>query len=263
MLTAPRTYYVRSDGNDNNEGLADQSGEAFRTWQGAIDAAKVLDFGSHAVTIRHGVESEPKTFMENISIPPLTGGGLLYLIGSSTPGGTRIDGGETQAIALDGTGPTGVILQHLTVRGGGQGIVQVNYSSRVAISDGMVFADNPTFSGAHICVHDRQGLVTILGTSYTITGDAAYHIFVSGGFAYVEYSTVKFVGARQFDGGVFSAVTGGGMQIIGNTWDYSEGYATGHSINCNTNGVVNTYSGGSMTVPGNAGCYFQTGGQFS
>lgn len=53
-LTSSRTFYVRTDGNDSNNGLSNTSGGAFLTPQRAINAAYALDCNGFLVTIQIG-----------------------------------------------------------------------------------------------------------------------------------------------------------------------------------------------------------------
>lgn len=54
LLTANRTYYVRTDGSDSNTGLTNSSGGAFLTWEYAISVLKTLDLAGYTVTIEDG-----------------------------------------------------------------------------------------------------------------------------------------------------------------------------------------------------------------
>ena len=54
VLTANRTYYVRTDGSDSNDGLANTAGGAFLTIQKAINIVSALDIGTYTVTMQVG-----------------------------------------------------------------------------------------------------------------------------------------------------------------------------------------------------------------
>ena len=55
IITAPRTYYVRTDGNDNNNGLTNSAAGAFLTWQHAVDVVRnKVHLNGFTVTIQAG-----------------------------------------------------------------------------------------------------------------------------------------------------------------------------------------------------------------
>lgn len=77
VLTANRTYYVRTDGNNGNSGLANSSGGAFLTIQRAIDIAAALDLLIYDVTISVGAG----TFTSASVLRKLTGTGSVSSLG--------------------------------------------------------------------------------------------------------------------------------------------------------------------------------------
>jgi hypothetical protein len=84
LLTANRTYYVRSDGNDSNTGLANTSGGAFLTVQKAVNIiAATLDLGGSAVT----VQIADGTYTGAVS--------LKEVVGYSAPGCLVIQGNNS------------------------------------------------------------------------------------------------------------------------------------------------------------------------
>ena len=90
VLTAPRTYYVRTDGNDGNDGLTDSSSGAFLTIQHAIDAAAALDTSIHDVTIRIG--NGTHKYDDSILLKSAIGSGKIWLRGDdANPGNVVIE----------------------------------------------------------------------------------------------------------------------------------------------------------------------------
>lgn len=51
ILVADKHYYLRTDGSDNNSGLANDSAHAFATLQKAFDTVGTLDLNGHNVYI--------------------------------------------------------------------------------------------------------------------------------------------------------------------------------------------------------------------
>ncbi len=68
-LTVNRTYYVRTDGSDSNDGLADSSGGAFLTIQKAVDTAATLDLNGHTITVQVG----DGTYSESVALRNVVG----------------------------------------------------------------------------------------------------------------------------------------------------------------------------------------------
>lgn len=100
VLTANRTYYVRTDGSDSNNGLADTSGGAFLTIQKAVNVARALDLSIYTVTISIG----SGTFAENVTINSFVGGsGTQCIIQGAGRTSTTIGSGSGTAITVSGS----------------------------------------------------------------------------------------------------------------------------------------------------------------
>jgi hypothetical protein len=81
LLSADRTFHVRPDGNDGNDGRANSSARAFATPQRAIDAALALDLGLYDVEILVA----PGTYSGNIEAYGVQAGtGTLTLRGTGS-----------------------------------------------------------------------------------------------------------------------------------------------------------------------------------
>ncbi len=82
LLTANRTYYVRTDGSDSNNGLANTSGGAFLTIQKAIDTAAALDLSIYNVTIQ--IADGTYTITSAILGKSAVSAGEIWFVGNET-----------------------------------------------------------------------------------------------------------------------------------------------------------------------------------
>ncbi|WP_339245140.1 hypothetical protein NST58_29400 [Paenibacillus sp. FSL R10-2796] len=73
QTTADITYYVRTDGNDNNTGLVNTAGGAFRT------ITKAVNMIPQIVTHNVNIIIAPGTYAENINITGFVGKGVIEL----------------------------------------------------------------------------------------------------------------------------------------------------------------------------------------
>jgi hypothetical protein len=77
QTTADITYYVRTDGNDNNTGLSNATDTAFKTWQKALDSLPKVINHTVKIYIADG------TYNENVSVKGFHGGGTLTITGNT------------------------------------------------------------------------------------------------------------------------------------------------------------------------------------
>jgi hypothetical protein len=251
-LSANRTYYVRTDGDDSNTGLVNTAGGAFLTIQHAVDIYQTLDCNGYDITIQiaDGTYTTPTTISYRI------GAGNLYILGNLVTPANVLIASTGHGIVVSGH-PTSskVYIRGVKFQANGIGLV-VDYSSVVyygnvnfgacgiyhlsAVRDGKIFFDqNYTISGSAI-VHfgmDREGIIST-GASITVT--------LTG--------TPAFAGA-------FVLATMLGIMFENNSITFS-GSATGPKYNANLNSIIQTNGAGINHFPGNSAGTTATGGQY-
>ena len=248
VLTANRTYYVRTDGSNSNTGLANNSGGAFLTMQKAFDVIKsTLDLAGYTVTIKVSATGAYAA----LALASWVGGGEVYLEGDTA----NMDNVTITGISL--TGPT-------------LGIFRVRYvkfvgTSGIAIDlqdSGILKFDAVNFGGTYSyhCVSRQPGchIQAVGAVGYTISAGAAVnHIYClqEGVFTVFGSKTVTLTGTPAF--GVFIASTPGFVSTVGITWS---GGATGARYSVTDNGKL--LSSG-VTLPGNADGSVDRGGVYS
>lgn len=244
-LTANRTYYVRTDGSDSNNGLANTSGGAFLTLQKAYDTITAnLDLGGYAVTVQVGAG----TYATGVAITqPWSGGGAVTFLGdSSTPGNVIISATAARCFYWNCNLPgaltvNGFKVQTTTsgdaIRGDGAGTCTLNNMEYGVCAGRQLLLATP---GANF----------LFGGTYLISGGAASHWVVENlSRLRCDGKTITITGTPAFSTAFASAALGGVMQVNGNTFS---GSATGRRYQITTAGGISTAGGGATYLPGNS-----------
>jgi|GEM_PF-1572999 len=251
ILTAARTYYVRTDGSDSNNGLANTSGGAFLTVQKAVDTAYTLDTSIYDVTI----QVANGTYTTAVSISgTLVGKGSLTIQGNSgTPANVLISITSNQAITVNNYAR--VTIKDFEIRTTTSGI------GLYVITNATAYFSNIRW-GACATQHMQalNGSIVCQG-NYTISGGSIQHWAVAtGGLIQVQGYTVTLSGTPAFSG-QFAQCTVLGSILCGGGTSFS-GSATGTRYYVASNAVINTGGGGASFLPGNAAGSTSTGGQY-
>lgn len=244
VMTAARTYFVDTAGNDSNTGLVNSAGGAFLTVAKAMSVASMIDTASFQLTI----QVNAGTWTVPISLPRMVGGLLPILtgVGSTTIVNTNVAGS-----AITNNGGTPWIVQSLKVAGGasttflisanGGGLIKISsvelgassgyglYADKIS---GIVATGNLTFSGAIAGSAMRtEGLISIRSVTVTYSGTPAFGICVE-------------------------AAQGGYIDFFGTT---NSGSTTGQRYLASSGGSIFTNGGGANFFPGNVAGVATTG----
>lgn len=250
VLTAARTYYVRTDGSDSNNGLADTAGGAFVTIAKALTVASALDLNGHVVTIKVG----DGTRTDAVALPILVGGTAVLEGNTTTPANCVISTTSANAITCSRAPGWTVKGFKLATTTSGIGMVVTEFC-RLAFQD-MNFGACAT---AHMYT-DSNGSIYAAG-NYTISGNSPLHIQMSAGGSFLASSiTVTVSGTPAFSTAFAYATAGGTVTAYSITYS---GSATGKRYDATLNSVINTFGGGASYFPGNSSGTTATGGQYA
>lgn len=257
-LTASRTYYVRTDGSDSNNGLANTSGGAFLTIQKAIDVAVALDLSIYDVTIQIGAGTYSSVGNELKSI---VGSGKIIIVGDeTTPANVTVTqtGSPTNsqgcfyAFGVQGIySLRGMKLTSATTPGYG---INISGGSRVEFQN-MNFGAITTY---HVRAVD--GATLEVTGNYTISGGAVGHVVASSSIVRCQSRTITLSGTPAFSGQFANATAVG--YYVASLLTFS-GSATGPRYSATLNGVINTAGGGASYFPGDSAGSTATGGQYA
>lgn len=253
VLNADRIYFVRTDGNDDNTGLANTAGGAFLTIQKAIDTVASLDIGIYDVTI----QIADGTYTGGIILKNYIGAGKIVIQGNTTTPSSVILTNTSDVIRSDGY--QGLYqLKGVRLQSSGANCIYLRASG--SFEWGLV--DFGTCASVHLAI--ENSVIASLIDAYTISGSAAIHLYsLGGGFLTltgVTGKTVTISGNPNFSSFAYAARTG--IIQAGSTYVVFSGSATGKRYEVIENGVIAATTSTSY-FPGNVAGTTTTGGQYS
>lgn len=245
VLTASRTYYVRPDGSNNNDGLADTSGGAFLTLQHAYDIiTSSLDLAGQAVT----VQVADGTYTAGLAITqPWTGGGSVTFTGNtSTPANCLISTTSVACISNTATLPGNFTVQgfKLQTTTGGSGIVN-NGVGKIRFGQ-CNFGTVPNGS-YHLFVNNKAASIDAIA-GYTVSGGASAHLLAIAGV--VTTNVLCTLSGTPAFGSAFALASRQGMILV-NGMTFA-GSATGPRYLAELGGGIFTNGGGASFLPGDS-----------
>lgn len=254
MLSADRTYYVRTDGSNSNNGLANTSGGAFLTVQKAVDVVyQTLDLGIYNVIIQVGDGTYSGGVLCN---GPLIGSGTLTIRGNSgTPTNVVFSTGSSISVISQNSAVVNLEYFKITntasfgILASKKGHINFNGLDFGSVTSQQVRADD-------------YGAITATG-NYTISGGAGWHYTSVSGMIRVQNKTITISGTPAYPAAFAEcSMSGATMLINGNTFI---GSATGPRYTVYLNGVIYTGGGGATYLPGNSAhaTPTATGGQYA
>ncbi len=249
-LTADRTYYVRTDGSDSNNGLANTSGGAFLTIQKAIDTVAALDLSIYNVTI----QVANGTYTGAIAvIAPWIGRGIVTLKGDTTTPSNVVLSTTGDTITMSGGGA--LYVEGFRLSSSGNRTMNVGPRSELRFSS----VEFNASTSEHILLNGTGAYVFGYG-NYSIIAGSNYHIRCQGGsYCQIQLRTITLTGTPAFGVAFVYAQQSAVLGINANTYS---GAATGPRYLVATNGVINTGGGGTSYFPGSLAGSTVTGGQY-
>jgi hypothetical protein len=251
-VTSARTYYVRTDGSDSNNGLANTSGSAFLTIQKAIDVvSSTLDIASGIVAT---IQVADGTYTATNYLKQLTGPGTAVIQGNnSTPANVVISVTGAPCFSCNVSGWTVKDLK-VTTTTSGWCIHSTSGNSTLHIGN----IDFGASAHAHMLC-DAGGTI-LVDSNYAITGAAAYHVYLER-LCYFQMNslTITITGTPAFS--TAFAYARGLSEIYFPSCTFS-GSATGKRYDISQNAVCFVNGGGANYFPGNSAGSTETGSQY-
>lgn len=181
LLTAPRTYYVRTDGSDSNSGLIDSAAGAFLTPQKGMDVIAGLDIGTQNVTlqIRSGTYNSAGAPVLEIKRPG--GVGWLLIQGDVvTPANVVFSGTTPPGVIFADSGVHKTLVRGIKLTASGATVRSLRaINGAVVTIEDMDFGSNANSSTVNV---ESYGVIQISGNlKFTGNGVTGFQALGFGG----------------------------------------------------------------------------------
>ena len=267
-LTANKTWYVRTDGSDNNTGESNTASGAFRTIQKALTyISENFNFSSHVATL----SIQPGTYEEQVTIPRY----------SASTGSLSITGGSADTTVLSGCITTlasigNITINNLTIRNSGIPLPSNSADYLLLVSDGTtltmsnckLLATQPLVTANRTIIAQISGIFRIgVGNGITLSAAAAVQniLYASGGQIQLNRSIevnghfasafIRMSGLSRFGRGSTAEPS---PVITG-----SSGGTGSVKYTVTENSICNTSGGGADYFPGENAGTANSGGQYT
>jgi hypothetical protein len=257
QVTAPRIYYVRKDGSNDNDGLTDTAAGAFLTIGKAVQVVGNLDLGTHLVTIQVG----DGTWNEQVAVnAPWVGGpgsNVVFRGNLANPAACVIDS-SAACFLVQNPGARADVNGFKLISGGGNGCIVVQNGGYMRLNGDMIFG---TAVSSHIYVNGMSQINAFLA-SYRIEGGAARHLRSSGMSRVLiggAGTTITLTGTPAFSG---AFITCDNMASVETNSVAFSGSATGSRYYVAQNSVINVLGSGASYLPGSTNGQAVNGGLY-
>lgn len=254
LMTA-RTLYVRTDGNDANDGFADTASRAFLTIQAAVNTLAKMPYDPKGFAAGAGwvIKLADGTYSETVKLYNVPYFDVTLRGNTVTPGNVIIAGTSDGVTAIGMR--TNWNLDSLRINAASGLGLRVEQNSVVSFQN-VVFG---SCTAGHIQTL-TGGVVNVTGP-YAIAAASSFHIIARlGGAVDIPAVTVTITGTPAFSGSFALVQQAAAVRINGATFT---GSATGVRYSVACNGVIDTNGGGASYLPGNSAGVTATGGQYA
>lgn len=255
VLTGNRTYYVRADGSDANDGLSNSAAGAFLTIQKAVDViAATLDIAGHNVTVQVG----DGTYGGAVTLKNVVGfaaAGNLTIQGNATTPANVLISTATHNFSATGLFTIWDIRDLKIANSAGNGLRAMGSCLRFAN------VDFGACAAQHISAQD-DGVVEAIG-DYAVSGGSTIH-FGSGtrGVFRANGRTVTFSNSPAFSNAFILVSIGQGLARVDAMTFVNGGTVSGKRYSVLSSGVIFTNGAGATYLPGDVLGTEVSGGQY-